>query len=85
MKKNWDVEETWNVDELPVDRQKPEKIKKNKPDTGKNRNRTETTEEEEDDYFDPTANPFDPNSKKKRRNNINGSNNHLCTGSPNIQ
>lgn len=75
VKKNWDVEETWNVDELPVDRQKPEKIKKNKPDTGKNRNRTETTEEEEeDDYFDPTANPFDPNSKKKRRNNINGSN-----------
>ena len=31
LKKNWDVEQTWIVDELPVDAQKPNAIKKNKP------------------------------------------------------
>lgn len=31
LKKNWDVQQTWLLDELPVDMQKPYAIKKNKP------------------------------------------------------
>ena len=30
LKKNWDVEQTWNVNELPVDQQKPKELVKNK-------------------------------------------------------
>ncbi len=35
MKKNWDVEQAWNLFETPVDRQKPDAIKKNKPERKK--------------------------------------------------
>ena len=31
LKKNWDVEQTWNIYEQAVDKQKPNEIKKNKP------------------------------------------------------
>ena len=31
LKKNWDVEQTWNIYERAVDKQKPNEIKKNKP------------------------------------------------------
>ena len=51
---------------------KPENLKKNKPETDKrNRSKKRTEEEEEgeeDDYFDPTRNPFDPNDRGRRRN-----------------
>jgi len=71
---NWDREYQWDLNALSVDRQKPDRIKKNKPALPKNqRNRNQqNAEKEEEDYFDPTANPFDPNSKKRR---------HSTTGS----
>ncbi|WP_303408863.1 Ig-like domain-containing protein, partial [uncultured Duncaniella sp.] len=31
LKKNWTIEQSWNINELPVDQQKPQEIKKNKP------------------------------------------------------
>lgn len=31
LKKNWDVEQTWDIYATPIDKQKPEAIKKNKP------------------------------------------------------
>lgn len=31
LKKNWEVEQTWDIYEIPVDKQKPDAIKKNKP------------------------------------------------------
>lgn len=71
LKKNWDVEQTWNVYELPVDAQKPSAIKKNKPKLKRGETPLEE-EEEEDGYFDPLADPFDPNYKKNSR--INGTN-----------
>ena len=45
LKKNWDVEQTWNIDELAIDVQKPYAIKKNNPfdRTGRNERRTGTT------------------------------------------
>lgn len=42
LKKNWDVEQSWNLFETPLDRQKPDTIKKNKPEKKK----TWETEEE---------------------------------------
>jgi len=71
IKKNWDKEESWNVFDTPIEQQKPAAIKKNRPATDKRskKNNEETEEEEEDEIFDPTANPFDPNQKKRRRNN----------------
>lgn len=57
LKKNWDIEQTWNLYELPVDIQKPIEIKKNKPkpkkfDTGDDRRNGYTDDEEEDEFFD---------------------------------
>ena len=35
VKKNWDIDQTWNIYDTPVDRQKPDAIKKNKPEKKK--------------------------------------------------
>ena len=72
LKQNWERTESWNVFETAVDLQKPAAIKKNKPETTKGRpDANPLEEEEEDDVFDPTRNPFDPNDRG-RRNNTNG-------------
>ncbi len=72
IKKNWEKAETWSVFDMAIDLMKPENLKKNKPETDKrNRSKKRTEEEEEgeeDDYFDPTRNPFDPNDRGRRRN-----------------
>ncbi len=62
---NWEREYSWDLNALAADRQKPEAIVSNKPERNRNE-RSQKAEEEEDDYFDPTANPFDPNRKKRR-------------------
>ena len=59
LKKNWDVSQTWDINELPVDQQKPIEIKKNKPKLRKGEQEQRTTEEEEDDTFG--NNPFGAN------------------------
>ncbi len=55
LKKNWDVEQTWNVYELPLDAQKPLDIKKNKPrpKPGENNRHEHGDNEEEEDVYDP--------------------------------
>lgn len=69
LKKNWDKEEQWDVYATPIDQMKPDAIKKNKPTRQKHEkaSSTSTDEEEEDLPFDPTANPFDPNQKNRRK------------------
>lgn len=67
LKKNWDLDQTWNPFETPVDKQKPEVIKTNKPAAAKSNRNSAQEQEEEDEPFDPTANPFDPNQAKKRK------------------
>lgn len=75
LKKNWDVEQQWNIYETPVDLQKPEDIKKNKPP----RPKWETEEEREkrkkgnnddkEEEFDPFMNdPFAPQSPDRLSN-----------------
>lgn len=64
LKKNWDVEQTWDIYATPIDKQKPEAIKKNKPERKKwekvNTEKTETDEDEENGLSD-FSNPNDPN------------------------
>ncbi len=51
VKKNWDMEQTWDLYETPLDKQKPFDILKNKPkttETDKKRNSSEEDEDEED-------------------------------------
>lgn len=64
LKKNWDVEQTWDIYATPIDKQKPEAIKKNKPERKKwekvNTEKTETDEDEEN-VFSDFSNPNDPN------------------------
>ena len=67
--KRWDLDQPWNILETAIDRQKPAAIKKNKPDADKRKRQSDYDEvNTEDEIFDPTANPFDPNDKSKRRN-----------------
>ncbi len=58
LKKNWDIEQTWNIYDQPLDLQKPYEIKKNKP---KNNTPVATDDDEEEDnnfnYSDPFTNP----------------------------
>ena len=74
IKKNWDKEEVWDVFGTPIESQKPKAVLKNKPKTpkksGKKKNGQEYGEgdEEDEDYFDPTANPFEENGGRRRGN-----------------
>lgn len=64
LKKNWDVSQTWNIDDVPVDMQKPLDIKKNKPKLRKGEQEERRSDEEEDDEFNNGgfgANPFGGN------------------------
>ena len=49
LKKNWDVEQTWDVYQLAVDKQKPEEIKKNKPKDRKNDTKRKKSDDDEDE------------------------------------
>lgn len=68
IKKNWDKEEQWDVFAVAIDQMKPYAIKKNKPAQDRRKKDTGNEyDEEEEEVFDPTANPFDPNSKNRRK------------------
>lgn len=72
LKKNWDVEQTWDVYELALDAQKPLAIKKNKPKPKKGERLTGRNDDEEEEY-DEFGNPIDGNNRYDRydRNNLN--------------
>ena len=84
LKKNWDVEQSWNIYETPIDLQKPKEIVKNKPKTAKKRRRNKDgtyidddntnrdLEEEDDPYND--GNFFGPSNNNGSRNFGNGMN-----------
>ena len=56
LRRNWDVDQQWNIYETALDLQKPEAIRKNKPEKRKNalepeKKKKNNEEEEEDDEF----------------------------------
>ena len=66
LKKNWDVDQDWDITELPLDRQKPYAIKKNRPKLKRGEKAPEEEKTEEDDYY---YDPFgEPNARDSRRN-----------------
>ncbi|MDE6197802.1 MAG: hypothetical protein K2F91_08060 [Muribaculaceae bacterium] len=67
LKKNWDIEQTWIYDELPVDVQKPYAIKKNKPKL-KRGEKPPVDPDEEEDTEDENYNPFDRTGRNTRGN-----------------
>lgn len=85
LKKNWDVEQQWDIYELPVDMQKPLDIKKNKP-KNKKTDRPDGYDEEDDQYYDefgnPAVDPDDPFGKRKghRYNDLHGRDNNTGQG-----
>ncbi|MGN0213944.1 MAG: Ig-like domain-containing domain [Muribaculaceae bacterium] len=69
LKKNWDVEQNWNIYEIAVDKQKPNELKKNKPKSdAKNRNNNrDGDEEDEEDGENWGVSGFNRNSSGDNR------------------
>ena len=68
------MEQTWNITELPLEMQKPQEIKKNKP--KRKRGEAEETngdEEEEDEFFDD---PFMNAASRRQIGNSNYNNSY---------
>ena len=75
LKKNWEITENWDINSLPVDMQKPEDIKKNKPPRPKweteeeREKRKKGNNDDEEEEFDPFMNdPFAPQSPDRLSN-----------------
>ena len=77
LRRNWDLDETWDIYQTAIDKQKPEEIKHNKPEQAKNKvekkQKTGTDDEEEEDEFGTgispdtyTGNKYNDNKKKLR-------------------
>ena len=75
LKKNWGIEQPWDIYELPIDLQKPQDVKKNKPKRkrGENDPDDNNEDEEDDEFFDDpfmnaaTHNQFGNSSLDYRR------------------
>ncbi len=73
LKKNWDIEQSWNIYELPLDIQKPIDVKKNKPAVKKGeRLRDEYDEDEDEDGFGTDYFERDMNRNRNRNNSGRG-------------
>lgn len=89
LKKNWDVEQSWDIYETAIDLQKPAEIKKNKPKDNKKRRRRpdgsyiderDENSDEYDDEFDDgygEMDQFGPGSYNGGRNIGNSRNNSV--------
>lgn len=75
LKKNWDVEQTWDITEIPLDAQKPYAIKKNKP---KLKRGEKAPGQEEDEDEDDTFGSFGGNNRYN--NGTNNRNNNRNNG-----
>lgn len=73
LRPNWDVEQDWNITELPLEQQKPLAITKNKPKEKVPEKDPNAKEEEEDDFYNPGNNFIMPNggSNSSRPNTMN--------------
>lgn len=52
LKQNWDIEQNWNIYEIPLDKQKPDAVKKNKPDKKKWEQTDDKKSNDEEDIYD---------------------------------
>ena len=73
LRRNWDLDETWNIYETALDLQKPDDIKHNKPEEAKNKvekkqNKTGNEDEEEDEFSTGITNTYTGNKYDDARN-----------------
>lgn len=75
LRKNWAVEQAWDINETPVDLQKPNEIKKNKPKKKKGEQDNPYGDEDDDQYYDefgnPAVDPDDPFGKRRNQRDSN--------------
>lgn len=83
LKKNWDVEQTWLLDELPVDRQKPYSLKKNKPKLQRGEEAPVEEEESWEEQQDRFRDPFSPSSSGRNRTGTSSSGGRVRNNSSN--
>ena len=62
LRANWDLDENWNIYETALDLQKPEEIRRNKPEQAKNKiekkqDKNQNGDDEEEDEFSTGLNP----------------------------
>ncbi len=81
LKKNWDIEQSWNIYDLPLDLQKPLDIKKNKPARKRGEKGPMTNDEDDEEYDEQDAfgrNYFNETmgNGRNNRNNRNGQYNY---------
>ena len=80
LRRNWDLDENWNIYETAIDLQKPEDIKRNRPEQSKNKvekkqQKSGEDEEEDDDEFSTgfnnayTGNKYNDAKSNNRRPN----------------
>lgn len=72
LKKNWDVEQTWILDEIPVDQQKPYAIKQNKPKLKRGEEAPPQEEESWEDQQDALRDPFTPTRSQRANSGSSG-------------
>lgn len=80
LKRNWDVEQDWDIYELPVDRQKPKAILKNKPKLKRGEKSADEEETEDDDPLLGGKYNGVNNRRNNNRNNNNRNNNNNMGG-----
>jgi len=73
LRANWDLDETWNIYSTALDLQKPEDIKRNKPEQAKNKvekkqNKSTDEEEEEDEFSTGISNSYTGNKYNDVKN-----------------
>ena len=77
LRRNWDLDENWNIYQTALDLQKPEDIRHNKPEQTKNKvekkkdKNNGEEEEEEDEFGTGITNPYSGNKYNDAKNNRN--------------
>jgi len=76
LRANWDLEEVWNIYQTALDLQKPEEIKRNKPEKAKNKvekkqQQSDENEEEDDEFSTGFNNTYTGNKYNDAKNNRN--------------
>ncbi len=73
LRRNWDLDESWNIYQTALDLQKPEEIKHNKPEKAKNKIEKQTDkrndEEEEDEFNTGITNTYTGDKYKDAKRN----------------
>lgn len=77
LKKNWEAVVNWDINELPIDLQKPTEIKKNKPKKKAGETPEGTVDEEDDDTYYAPGSTTDSSTRRSTKSSKSSSNSRL--------